>query len=150
MSTTPDFLIALTEWVELFMQRSMHVFILCAKEHGFSMSQLGALMHISRKGVSGIADIGDDLGVTSAAVSQLIERLVRQALIERTEDPDDRRAKRIELSPNGTQVVRDCTEARQRWLGSLSASMSAEERRIVAEALVLLTDKTRELENTPS
>ena len=150
MNSTAAFLDVLKEWVELLMRHSMHGFLIYAKEHGFSMSQLGALMHISRKGVSGIADIGDDLGVTSAAVSQMIDRLVQQSLIERSEDPDDRRAKHIELTLEGTQAIRGCTEARQQWLSALSESLSDKERRLAAETLDLLVQKTRKLETPPT
>ena len=150
MSTSAEFLATLREWVEVFMNRSMHGFFLCAKERGFSMSQLGLLMHISRKRVSGIADIGDELGVTSAAVSQMIDRLVQQKLIARTENPDDRRAKRIELTEKGARVVHECTEARQRWLESLSSAMSIEERKLAENGLRLLITRTNELEKDVS
>lgn len=144
---TTDFRVALHEWMEVLMQHSMHGFLLYAKERGFSMSQLGALMHISKRGVSGITHIGDDLGVTNAAVSQMIDRLVHQGLIERSEDPSDRRAKLIELTSTGLQVVQECLEARQRWIDKLDISITGEERRVAIESLRLLTKKTRELEN---
>jgi DNA-binding MarR family transcriptional regulator len=147
MNQSSDFGRAMAEWMEVCMKRSMHDMFLYAKERGFSMSQIGALMHISRKGVSGIANIGDNLGITSAAVSQMIDRLVQQNLIARTENPDDRRAKCIELTAEGIQVVRECTEARQRWLDSLATLLSDDERRLAVDALRLLIDKTLKLEN---
>ena len=150
MNTSSYFLDTLKKWIEVVAKQSMHGFIVYAKEHGLSMSQLGALMHISKKGVSGITDIGDDLGVTNAAVSQMIDRMVQHNLIERTEDPDDRRAKRIELTQKGKKVIGECTEARQRWLVTLSDSISDADKKLAAKMLELLIDKTRELENTLS
>lgn len=147
MNQSSDFGRSMAEWMEVCMKRSMHDMFLYAKERGFSMSQIGALMHISRKGVSGIANIGDNLGITSAAVSQMIDRLVQQHLIARTENPDDRRAKCIELTAEGIQVVHECTEARQRWLDSLATLLSDDERRLAVDALRLLIDKTLKLEN---
>ena len=150
MSQPNNFQEALSEWLEVSMKHSMHGLFLYAKERGFSMSQIGALMHISRKGVSGIANIGDNLGITSAAVSQLIDRLVQQNLIARTENPADRRAKCIDLTDKGARVVHECTDAMQLWLDSLSAALSDNERLGAADVLQLLIDKTQELENEPS
>ena len=150
MNSDSDIHRVLKEWVEFVMRRSMHGLFLYAKEHGHSMSQLGALLHINRKGVSGIADIGVQLGVTSAAVSQMIERMVQQGLIARTEDPADRRAKRIELTQEGMQVIGECVEARERWMDDLSASMSPKERKLAVSAITLLIDKTKEMELKPS
>ncbi len=92
MQSPDPFVLALQNWVGMFMHRSMRDSIRFAKENGLSMSQVGAMFHI-RHGVDGVSDIGDDLGVTSAAASQMLERLVQAGLVTRTEDPHDRRAK---------------------------------------------------------
>ena len=62
------------------MHRSMRHFLRYARESGLSMSQFGALFHIHRRGSSGVTDLGDHLGVTSAAASQMLDRLVQQGL----------------------------------------------------------------------
>ena len=85
MQPTDAFESTLYRWVEIFMRRSMRSFIHFTKESGLSMSQIGALFHIYR-GASGVSDIGDDLGITSAAASQMLENLVRQQLILRSEN----------------------------------------------------------------
>ena len=146
MNKSDEFLDALSDWAGLVTKRSMHEFVRYAKGNGYSMSQLGALMHLNKIGVSGIADIGDHLGVTTAAVSQMIDRMVGQGFLERTEDPEDRRAKRIELTDRGKQVIDGCAEARQRWFKPLASILSEDERRNVTEALRLIITKTQELE----
>lgn len=149
MSNSTDVLIAtLREWVEVSQRRSMHNFILYAKENNLSMSQMGALLQIHRKGVCGVSDIGDDLGITSAAASQMLERLVQQALIERTEDPNDRRAKQIVLTDKGCQLLQEGIRAHQNWLGELARTLPPAEQAQATAALRLLVNHARQL-NTP-
>lgn len=124
------------------MHRSMGDFVCFAKAHGLSMSQMGALFHLSRRESTGVSDIGDNLGVTSAAVSQMLERLVQQGLILRGEDPSDRRSKRITLTEKGQEFIHSITEARHRWFASLAGTMSARERAVVVEGLRILTEKS--------
>ena len=75
---SPDpFVDTLKEWFDVSMHRSMRNFINYARECGLSMSHLGALFHIHHRGRSGVTELGDHLGVTSAASSQMLERLVQ-------------------------------------------------------------------------
>ncbi|NUM43785.1 MAG: MarR family transcriptional regulator [Anaerolineales bacterium] len=136
----------LEKLLETFMRRSMHNFILSAKERGLSMSQIGALFVIHRKGSCGVSDIGDHLGITAAATSQMLNRLVEQDLIERTEDPVDRRLKRIVLTPDGTQTLQDSVRARQNWLHRLAVTLTPEEQEHVSRALQLLLEKASQLD----
>lgn len=139
----------LRTWVEVFMNRSMRNFILFIKENGLSISQIGALFHIRRKGASGVSDIGDELGITSAAASQMLERLVQQELVLRTEDPHDRRLKHIVLTERCEQILHDSILARQRWLDDLVRLMDPAEQQQVLPALQILIEKANQLEDFP-
>jgi DNA-binding MarR family transcriptional regulator len=126
---------ALHEWEVVSMSTSMGAFLQYAKEQGLSVPQIGALIHINSRGTCGVTDIGDDLGVTSAAASQMLERLVQGGLVERGEDPADRRAKRIVLTERGQRLVRGTMEIRQRQFADLADRMSPHERGSTAAAL---------------
>lgn len=145
MQQTDAFLVTLQKWMEVFMQRSMHDFMGYARESGLSMSQLGALFQIRRRGSSGVTDLGDDLGVTSSAASQLLERLVLQGLILRSEDPSDRRVKQLVLTEKGLQVLQESIRARQSWLSDLAETTSDSEKEAVIAALNILIDKANHL-----
>lgn len=147
-SDPEQFIEALRSWAEAFMRQSMHGAIQYAKQNHMSMSQLGAMLHISRMGACAVADISEDLGVTSAAVSQLVDRLVDQGLVSRDEDPADRRAKRIELTARGTKVLQQAMEARQAWFRALASSLTAAERAAAAATLRSLTERTLNMEGT--
>ena len=144
MSKADPFLVALKEWLGVSMHRSFHHLICHVRENGLSMSQWGALVHIHRMGHSGVTDLGEHLGVSSPAASQMLDRLVQQGLILRTEDPSDRRAKQIVLTEEGLRVLKGGTPARQKWLQELAGALSDAEKESVTEALALLTEKARQ------
>lgn len=142
----PDpFVSTLQEWIEVSMRSSMRHFIRYARESGFSMSHLGAMFHIHNIGSCGVTDLGDHLGVTSAAASQLLDRLVQQELILRTEDPNDRRVKQIVLTPKGHQILEEGIRARQSWLDELAQTLSNSEKETIASSLQILIDKVSQL-----
>lgn len=146
MQSNDPFVNTLGKWIEVFMRRSMHNFITYSKEKGLSMSQIGALLRIFRGGRSSVSDIGDNLGVTSAAASQMLERLVQQGLILREEDPNDRRVRCIILTDKGRQILNETLAARQGWLENLAQTLSDSERQQVTEALNILIVKANQLE----
>jgi DNA-binding MarR family transcriptional regulator len=146
MPTNDPFLAALHEWIGLFMRRSMRNFLLFSKERGFSMSQIGALFHLHRMGACDVSGIGEDLGVTDAAASQMLERLVQQGLVTRSENPADRRVKQIVLTEKGRQVLQESIHARQGWLEELARALSPEEQAQAEAALRILIEKAGQLE----
>jgi len=141
---------ALTDWSEVFMKHSMHNFIHYSKESGLSMSQIGALFRLFHKGNSAVSDIGDELGVTTAAVSQMLDRLVQQGLILRNEDPNDRRMKQIVLTDKGRLTLQEIFYARQSWLINLASVLSESEKEQVVTALNVLIDKSNQLDIIPN
>lgn len=145
MTDVDPFIATLHQWTEVSMRRSMRNFLRYARESGLSMSQFGVLFHLSRKRSCGVTDLGDHLGVTSAAASQMLERLVQQGLILRSEDPNDRRVKQIVLTDKGYQVLEEGLHARQDWLVDLADTLSAIEKEQIVAALNLLVDKVYRL-----
>src|SRR5580658_4841246 len=53
-----------------------------------------------------ITELGEDVLLTQAGMSRLITRLEARGLLERADDPDDRRACRIRLTPAGEGTQR--------------------------------------------
>jgi DNA-binding MarR family transcriptional regulator len=145
MQQADPFVVTLQRWIEVSMHRSIRNFICYARESGLSMSQLGALFHIRRLGSSGVTDLGDDLGVTSSAASQMLERLAQQELILRSEDPSDRRVKQIFLTDKGLQVLRESIRAHQGWLYDLAETLSVPEKEAATAALNVLIDRANHL-----
>jgi len=142
---TDSFVAMLEEWINVSMHQSMRNFLSYARKSGLSMSHIGALFHIHREGKCGVTELGNHLDVTSAAASQMLERLVQQELILRTEDPEDRRGKQIVLTDKGNRVLEEGIRARQRWLDDLTETLSDGEKETIMGALNILIDNTRNL-----
>ena len=135
---------ALRRWAEVFMHRSMAETRAFMEAHGLSFAQISVLMHLRRFDACRVSDLGARLGVSNAAASQLVDRLVQAGLVERAEDPHDRRVKRLRLTPQGEALVGQAIAARERWLESVLDRLSAEQQAQVAEALRLLTQAAQE------
>jgi DNA-binding MarR family transcriptional regulator len=139
----------LTEWSGVFMKNSMRNFIHYSRESGLSMNQIGALFRLFHRGNSDVSNIGEELGVTPAAASQMLERLVQQGLITRNEDPFDRRVKQIVLTDKGRQVLQESISARQSWFVNLAEALSDSERIRIIEAMTILINKANRLDLNP-
>ena len=137
----------LKEWVAIFMRRSMRNFVEYVRENGLSMTQVSALFHIRRDIGCGVSDLGENLGITSAAASQMLERLVQQKMILRSEDPDDRRVKQLFLTENGSRILQESINARQGWLDELAQTLNPAEKEQVMAGLQILIEKAKELDN---
>jgi len=143
MSPTIVFTEVIREWSEVFMQRSMRDFKRFMDETDLSFSQVNILMRLLHTGNTGVSEIGEQLGVTNAAASQAVDRLVQLGLIERTEDPEDRRAKRLALTPKGRKLIEKGIEARSQWIEGLTDALTAEQQNMIISALTLLTEAAR-------
>ena len=145
--TKPDqFTQAVRAWVDISTQRSMRGWSHHAKAGGLSMPQFSILMQLYYRGTCGLSEISERFEITSAAASQHVDNLVQVGLIERTEDPHDRRAKNIHLSAKGKSMIEKGIGERYRWIDQLAEGLSEKERERTAEALVVLTAAAHKLD----
>jgi DNA-binding MarR family transcriptional regulator len=135
------------EWSEVFMHRSGRDFKRFMDETGLSFSQINVLMRLYHGGKSGVSEIGEQMGVTSAAASQAIDRLVNLELIARTEDPADRRAKLLVLTPKGRELIARGIEIRSGWVEGVTKAFTEEQQNMIISALTLLTEAARQTED---
>jgi len=136
-------------FMDIVMHQSMRERSHLAKAIGISMPQLGILMQIHFHENCGISDISDRFDITNAAASQLVDKLVQNSLIQREEDPHDRRAKLLNLTEKGKEFIKQATERRYRWVEDVTQKLSAQEREQVNEALNIVTRAAQELEAEP-
>jgi len=135
------------EWSEVFMSRSGRDFKRFMDETGLSFSQINVLMRLYHGGKCGISEIGERLGISNAAASQAIDRLVNLGVIERTEDPIDRRAKQLVLTQAGQTLIEKGFEARSNWVSGLTDALNPEQQTLIISALTLLTEAARKTED---
>jgi DNA-binding MarR family transcriptional regulator len=90
---------------------------------------------ILRKGPHTMAAVGDDLGVTRSAASQLAARLERRGLVERVGAGADRRRRVLRLTPHGESVMSVRHAMRVQRAAMCLERLRPAERRAVLSAL---------------
>ncbi len=119
-------------------------FIQFMHQTGLSRPQIHALLHIFHAGECQISEIGTLSGATPAAASQLVERLVQQGLVERSEDPENRRVKKLRLTDKGLALMHEGV-ASNRFLLDLMSTLPARHRQVVHTAFRYLAEAGRQL-----
>jgi MarR family transcriptional regulator, organic hydroperoxide resistance regulator len=116
-----------------------------ATDEALAMSQVKLLLLISRPEQRfKVTDVAEFLGVTNAAASRAIERLVQRGLVDRTVSRDDRRAVDLSLTDESRELLERFTEIRNRELMQLLAHYPEDKLRtaikLLDELSVLLLD----------
>lgn len=101
-----------------------------------TLSQIAILDILSRDKESKMSDMARYMGITTAAMTGIIDRLVRDRYVARTSDPDDRRIINIKLTTKGISTVKSMLEQKKRMITKVFGVLSEKER---AEYLGILT-----------
>lgn len=143
MSPSEEFSKVVRDWAQVFMTRSMHDFKRFMEDTGLSFSHVNILMRLFHSGNCGVSMIGEQMGITNAAASQAVDKLVQMGMIRRTEDPQDRRAKLLEITPEGHQLLEKGVDLRSKWIETLTDDLSTAEQEMITSSLLLLTNAAR-------
>jgi DNA-binding MarR family transcriptional regulator len=92
-----------------------------------TFAQLKLLALVDLETTWSVGDAATCLGISDAAASKLVDRLVRHGFLRRTEAADDRRVAELSLTERGRQLLRAYFEARDRRLERLLGEVSSEE-----------------------
>lgn len=80
-------------------------------DSNLTMRQLSVVMLLSYQDSASGQDLAHYLGVGLGTVTGIVDRLVGHGLVTRREDPNDRRVRRVELTPAGRTLVERITDA---------------------------------------
>ncbi len=138
MSSQDEFLKEMENWVNLYMNRSLSKYYDFLKSTNVSMHQAYALTFIHYNGPSKISDICEHMMVSAAATSQLVDRLEKQDLVQRTAAPGDRRVRNVVLSETGERFVQQSTAARKNWIKEIPGAVEEKQLDQITAALYLL------------
>ena len=141
--TTDDAHAGLEGVLAHIMQDFMHFM----HDTGLSRHEIHALLHIYHAGECQISDIGGLSGASPAAASQLVERLVQQGLVQRAEDPLNRRIKRLRLTEKSKRLLREGVTS-NRFLSELMTALPDRQRRTVQAAFGYLAQASRQIESS--
>ena len=82
-----------------------------------------------------ITEIAAQLGLSVAATGRNIDQLVRLGIVERQENPDDRRVKLVSLSPRGFEIADQQIEQKRRAVRNFVERLSTTEAENLTRAL---------------
>jgi DNA-binding MarR family transcriptional regulator len=106
-----------------------------AHEFELSFSQMKALHYVHGEDGLSVKALGEQLGLSLAAMSRAADELVQRGLMDRTEDPADRRIKRLSLTEKGHELVLKMREVRMAGFEQFVAKLSPKEHALLAKAL---------------
>lgn len=83
-----------------------------AREHGTTRAQWGVMSRLRRQEGLNQAALAEQMDLQPISLARLLDRLQNQNLIERRENPADRRAYLLYLTPAGRRLVDDLDDVR--------------------------------------
>lgn len=92
-----------------------------------------SLLHT--QGESKMSDLAEPLNVTTAALTGIVERLVRDGYIVRAGVPEDRRVVKVRLTDKGSKTVRKMLEDRKKMTMKMFSMISQVERETYVKIL---------------
>jgi DNA-binding MarR family transcriptional regulator len=136
---------AIMDWTAVFVRLWMHDINRFTRTSGLSFGQMNLMLHIHYRGACEVSGVSDLMQMTHAGASQMVERLVQQGLVTRSEVPGDRRIRLVDLTAEGDRIVQECISMHDSWVHDLAESLSPEEQAHAAGLLNLLTTKAGQL-----
>lgn len=107
-----------------------------------TMPQAKTLFYLA-DGPRRMSGIAERLGVEMPSATTMITRLVGKGLVERQQDPADRRAVVCSLTPAGRDAVEKFWSLRAARTEALAAALTTEELEIVVPAMEIMADAVR-------
>jgi len=99
------------------------------------LSDFAILELLLHKGPTPVNDIGSKVLLTSGSMTTAIDRLEARKLVQRRTDPEDRRARLVDLTPSGRKLIECAFAAHSASMNTLGSALTARER---AELIRLL------------
>jgi DNA-binding MarR family transcriptional regulator len=115
------------------------------EDSGLSMTQCKALLELGGLGGKAeawqVSDLAETFGVSVPSMSRAVDALVKAGHATRVEDPDDRRARLVAITPKGKQLVDTLVLVRQAGMREFVATLSTAQRRKLDAAVDALMDR---------
>jgi len=108
------------------------------REPSLSVPQFRVLEFLSRHPGASLSDVAEHVGVTRASASTMTDRLVQQGLVNRAEDPQERRHVMLSLTSIGSDRLTQMRDVTRRRIAALLDELPPEELAAVATGVAAL------------
>jgi DNA-binding MarR family transcriptional regulator len=91
--------------------------------NGLSLARSKVLQILDREGSLRQTVLAQELGLAQRSITQAVESLARDGLVERRPDPDDGRAKLVTMTSDGAALLAASTDAGEQMLDRIFGSL---------------------------
>ena len=91
-----------------------------------------------------MTDLAGIINVSTAAMTGIVDRLVRDRYVARASDPDDRRITKVGLTTRGARAVKSIIDERKRIFSRIFGVLSGDEREEYLKILISVRDRLKE------
>jgi DNA-binding MarR family transcriptional regulator len=112
-------------------------FLQAIEESRLTLTQVKALVALDadQGAPAPIRELAEELGITPPTATRAVDALVERDLVSRTEDPEDRRVRRIAITEAGHRLVGELASRRAAELEAFAEGLNAGQRRKLLAAL---------------
>jgi DNA-binding MarR family transcriptional regulator len=146
---------ALSADLELLLQRLFGLAesegLKCLADVDLTWSQVRVIMLLAYSQQQSISSVAEQLGVSIHSAGRTIDQLVELALVDRHENPADRRVKLVALTPRGVEIIDQHVAQKRRALRLFVDRLPDDRITALAEAIrpILTSDDPRTPSLTP-
>ncbi|HEV3001730.1 MAG TPA: MarR family transcriptional regulator [Solirubrobacteraceae bacterium] len=138
-SVTPrELAVRLTAVIHQAMSVSGGDVVALFEELGLTITQVKLLNHLAAAGEINVKSLSESMHLSLPGTSRAADALIRRGLVERREDPADRRSKLLTITPAGREAAGRIAAARVDAFEPLMASLTDEQRAALVAALAPL------------
>ncbi len=122
-----------------------------ADRKGLSASATLVLVRLHREGPMRVTALAEAEGASQSGMTQLVQRLEQQGLLERCSDPDDGRACLVKVGEGGRRLWDERAALRKQRIAELLLGLSDDDQMalwLAAQVAGRLVDQMREIADT--
>ena len=107
-------------------------------ERGVTLPRFDVMAALDRNGEMKMGELSQSLLVSNGNVTQLVQKLVQDGVVELRKPPADRRASIVRLTPEGKQQFDKLARAHQDWIDQMIGDLDFTQRERLYVALGVL------------
>ena len=111
------------------------------KNYAITTPQFIALQWLLEDGDLTIGELSRKINLAFSTTTDLVDRMEKNKLVERTRDTKDRRVVRIHLLPVGRKIIREVIDQRRVYLSQVLTDVPADKVAMLDDVLELLLEK---------
>lgn len=108
-----------------------------------NLPQMATLYLLDAGATPTVGELADQLARSMSVTSRLADHMVKRGWVDRAEDPEDRRVKRLAITAAGRTFLRSFESVRAQAQRDVMTYLTDDEQRQVSEAMALLGKASR-------